>query len=70
MQRSEIETKRPVLTAPLADNINAVVVPFLSVFQQCLRTHAPPPGAWARMCSDVCVFFGNAMNVDRDTRVK
>jgi hypothetical protein len=69
MQRTEIERKGPVLTALPTDNINAVIVPFLSIFQQCLRMHTPPPPTWARMRGDICVFFGNAMDVDRGTKL-
>ena len=70
MQGTEFKRKGPVLTALPTDDINAVVVPSLSVFQRRLCTHTPPPTARARMCGDVCVFFNNAMDLDRDTKIE
>jgi hypothetical protein len=60
-----MKRKDPVLTALPAYDINAVVVPRLSVLQHRLCAHAPPPAARACMCGDVGVFFGNAMDLDR-----
>jgi hypothetical protein len=59
-----MKRKSSALAALPTDDINAVVVLRLSVFQKRLLRHTPPPTARARMYGDVGIFFGNAMYLD------
>jgi hypothetical protein len=65
-----MKRKRFVLTALPTDDINAVVVPALSVFQHRLYRHTPPTTARAGMCGDIGIFLGNAMDLDRQTKIE
>jgi hypothetical protein len=60
----------PVLTALPTDDINAVVIAPLGVFQHRLCRHTPPTSAQAWVCGDVGVFFSNTMDLDCRTKIE
>lgn len=69
MRKIDGKKKGPVPTALPADDMHAVVVPLLDIFEQCLPAHTPLPAARARMRGDVGILCGDAMNLDCYTKI-